>query len=78
LPFTFFAIAITVLSDYFNVFPVAETFGYGVVQRGIKANFVDVAKTSSTHAEADPAILLYIVEFLVEQVYVKSTLRAAL
>ena len=66
------------LSDYLNVFPIAISFGHGAAERGVQANFVDEAQTGGADAEADPAVLFNIVEFLIEQVYVKRALGAAL
>ena len=66
------------LSDYFNVFPVAISFGHGCTERCVEADTVDETQTCGADAEADPAVLFNVVELLCEQVYVKRTLGTAL
>jgi len=66
------------LTDYFNLIPIAISLGYRVVQRSVKSNFIDEAETCGTDTKAYPAILLYIVEFLRKQVYIESTLGTTL
>jgi hypothetical protein len=68
-----------VLVSYnFNVLPIHEAFGYGLLQSGVQTYFINHAKTSGANLQLNPAILLYIVELLAEQVDVKASLRAML
>ena len=71
------AIVLCVLSDYFDVFPIAISLGYRVVQRSVKSYFVDHAETGGAQFEFNPAVLLNVVKFSLKQVYVKRALGAA-
>src|SRR5574344_722054 len=74
----FFLACHSLVSYHFNILPVHETFGNSLLQGSIQTYFINHTQTSSTDLQLNPASLLYIVEFLAEQVNVKATLCAVL
>ena len=66
------------LADYFNAFPITETFSYCIVQCSVQSFFVDDTQTVSTKAKADPTVLFYIIELFVKQVQIKGSFSSSL
>ncbi len=66
------------LADYFNAFPITETFSHSFGQRGIQPFFVDNTQPVSANTKADPTILFYIIELFVKQVQIKGSFSSSL
>ena len=66
------------LADYTNVFPITIALSNSVLEGSIQSDLVDVAQAVGTNVQADPAILLHVVELLGEEVHIKSALGATL
>ena len=66
------------LTDDSDVFGITIAGGYSLLQSGVKTNLVDHAQTGSRDVEADPAVLLHIVELLGEEVHVEDPFRVTL
>ena len=66
------------VSYYFNILPVNEALFNGLLQGGIETYFINQTKASSADLQLNPAVLLYIVELLAEQVYIEGALCAVL
>lgn len=66
------------LADYFNAFPITITLSYCILQSSIQTFFVNNAQTVGANAQTDPAVLFYIIEFLVKQVQIKGSFCSSL
>jgi hypothetical protein len=66
------------LANYFDAFPITITLGYRVAQRSVQTFLINNAKTSCAKAQANPAVLLYVVELLSKQVQIKGSLSSSL
>ena len=66
------------LADNFNVFPIAIPLSYCIFQSCIQAFFINDAQAVCTNAQANPAVLLYIIEFFIKQVHIKCSFGSSL
>jgi hypothetical protein len=70
-------VILSLKTNYSDVFPIAEAFCHGVVQSGVQSFLIDGTQTGRTDIQADPAVLLYIIEFLPKQVYIETAFCAS-
>ena len=66
------------ISYHFNILPVYISVGNSLLQCSVKTYFINHAKASGADLQLNPAILLYIVELLAEEVNVKASLGVVL
>jgi hypothetical protein len=66
------------LSYDFNFLPVDVSIIDSFLQSRVKTYLIDETETSGTNPETYPALLLYIVEFLVEKIHIETPLGTTL
>ena len=66
------------LADYFDVLAVAVALGNSRSKGAVEAYLVDETKAGSRNLKRNPAVLLYIVELLGEEVGIESALGTTL